>query len=97
MATDSELPLSHLLSVRDPTCALLSMPTGKLVPYLWCPHGSDFDLAEFVAVLVDGEHDLVNDARLAGAKKCAGITFSVPPRTSFQLQKNNQLEIIGDY
>ena len=75
----------HLLPVSDPAGPLLSVPTGELVPYLRRPHRADLDLAELVAVLVYGQHDLIDDPSLAGTQECAGVSLRVPPGSSFQL------------
>ena len=47
-----------LLVVGDATRTLLPVATGKLVPYLWNPDRTNSNLAELVAVLVNGQHHL---------------------------------------
>ena len=50
--------MTHLLSVPNAARSLLSVTTCKLVANLWSFHGSDTDLTELVALLVDRHHHL---------------------------------------
>lgn len=43
------------------------------------------NLAELVALLVEGDHDLVHDARLAGAEEGAAVPLGVAPVGAVQL------------
>lgn len=43
------------------------------------------DLAEFVALLVQGHHHLVHDTSLAGSQKGAAVPFGVAPVGTVQL------------
>ena len=48
----------HLLPVHDAACSLLTVATGKLVSNLRRLHRAHSDLAELVALVVNGQHHL---------------------------------------
>lgn len=82
---------AHLLSVPDSTSSLLSMATGELVSDLWRFRGPDSDFAELVALLIDSDHHLVNDARLGSAHEHTGVSLRESPRRTFQLQRDDRV------
>jgi len=49
---------THLLSVSNSACSLLTMTTGELVADLWGFHCSNTDLTELVTLLIDRHHHL---------------------------------------
>lgn len=79
-------PLIHyLLPVGDTTGSFLSVATGELVSNLWRLDGPDTDLTELVALLVQRDHHLVNNARLTPPHEHARVTLGEPLGGTLQL------------
>ena len=76
---------SHLGPVADATSSLLPVSTGELVPNLGRLHSAHSDLTELVALLVEGHHHLVNDARLRPPHAQTRISLREPLRLTLQL------------
>lgn len=69
---------THLLSVADSTSTLLSVTTSKLVANLGCLGSAHTNLTKLVAIIVDGQHYLVDDTILTASHEHAYISLTVP-------------------
>ena len=61
------------------------MSGGELVADLRYPDGSDPDLGELVAIVVERQHHLVHDARLRVTQERGGVTLGEPLGRTLQL------------
>lgn len=71
----SSEPNTYLLPIANTARSLLSVPTGELVAYLRYLDGAYTDLTELVSLLVDGNHHLVNDARLRATHEHTAVSL----------------------
>ena len=61
------------------------MSGGELVADLRYPDRADPDLGELVAVVVEGQHHLVHDARLRVTQERGGVSLGEPLGRALQL------------
>lgn len=78
-------PAQYLLPVGDTTGSFLSVATGELVADLRHLDSPDAYLTELVALLVQRDHHLVNNARLAPPHEHARVTLGEPLGGTLQL------------
>lgn len=67
----------YLLSVSDTTGSFLTMTAGKLVSYLRYFSGADSDLTESVSIIVNGDHDLINNTVFTSSHEHTGISLAI--------------------
>ena len=78
------------MPVSDTTRSLLPVAGGKLVSDLRRLDGADADLAELVALLVDGHLDLVDDTVLGASHEYRRVALLKPLCLTLQLQTERQ-------
>ena len=79
------LSLPYLLSVSDSTRSFLSVSTGELVTDLRCLDRPDAHLGELVALLVEGQHDLVDHSVLGPPHERCHVTLREALHRALQL------------